>query len=552
MPQSYMRRYSDYPAPARAPLEARRRSSYALAPASSPIIPINITSNNDPQLTDADDSIVLSDLIRTGEQSRLRRRGAMRLDHGLANTSARLAPASPSSGGGARPGDGSASQPQGSQTPTVPGRPSGTFTRPSTPPWLMPYPSGAPGEEDGAGYGGETWGWSGEEEGGPGSSGLPGAAAGTNADDSRRGAEPEDVEESFILYCGGEEVGSSSQEDYSKPFEPNVLPWSSSPSLSRRKTHSGHVVQPSSSRKTNGCGAVVHVRAFPQKSRGVWVGKEDATEVVVGMDQAYFERTVVARMMKSACGCIREGIGCAVCGNPLGTRYMPCQAASEGIFSSNGGHNPPSRNSRPLYPSGPRYWQAMRPTLSRSNTSSSTSSSRSTTPKPAQGSFYVYTFFANQVSSSPTCNFPSLPKQPLRSPEIITPYAPATTSDPSRNVPFPETTWLGYTPSASPLPYSPTFAPAPLSLPRRRSRSRSRSPPRRSPGLSLQIPEGRIISASGGVAAGIPLSLRAERLSSGSDRGQLDADGVPIGEDPDEIGEPGSPDKIDGMFWSGR
>lgn len=32
---------------------------------------------------DADDSIVLSDLVRTGEHSRLRRRGAMRLDHGL-------------------------------------------------------------------------------------------------------------------------------------------------------------------------------------------------------------------------------------------------------------------------------------------------------------------------------------------------------------------------------------------------------------------------------------------------------------------------------------
>ena len=34
-----------------------------------------------PQVTDADDSIVLADLVRTGEASRLRRRGAMRLDH---------------------------------------------------------------------------------------------------------------------------------------------------------------------------------------------------------------------------------------------------------------------------------------------------------------------------------------------------------------------------------------------------------------------------------------------------------------------------------------
>ncbi|TBU28735.1 hypothetical protein BD311DRAFT_806770 [Dichomitus squalens] len=34
-----------------------------------------------PQMTDADDSIVLAGLVRTGEASRLRRRGAIRLDH---------------------------------------------------------------------------------------------------------------------------------------------------------------------------------------------------------------------------------------------------------------------------------------------------------------------------------------------------------------------------------------------------------------------------------------------------------------------------------------
>jgi hypothetical protein len=38
-----------------------------------------------PQMTDADDSIVLSDLVRTGEASRLRRRGAMRLDHSISS-----------------------------------------------------------------------------------------------------------------------------------------------------------------------------------------------------------------------------------------------------------------------------------------------------------------------------------------------------------------------------------------------------------------------------------------------------------------------------------
>src|SRR5882757_8243731 len=38
-------------------------------------------SSDNLEPTDADDSIVLSDLVRTGEASRLRRRGAMRIDH---------------------------------------------------------------------------------------------------------------------------------------------------------------------------------------------------------------------------------------------------------------------------------------------------------------------------------------------------------------------------------------------------------------------------------------------------------------------------------------
>ncbi|KAJ3531426.1 hypothetical protein NM688_g7578 [Phlebia brevispora] len=58
----------------------RRHSEYA--PGSLTESRLRTTIASTPQLTDADDSIVLSDLVRTGEASRLRRRGAMRLEHG--------------------------------------------------------------------------------------------------------------------------------------------------------------------------------------------------------------------------------------------------------------------------------------------------------------------------------------------------------------------------------------------------------------------------------------------------------------------------------------
>lgn len=140
-------------------------------------------------------------------------------------------------------------------------------------------------------------------------------------------------------------------------------------------------------RKTNGCGAVIHVSAIPRRRCGVWMAKEGGTDAVVGMDSSYFDRSAVIRMMKSTCGCVREGIGCAFCGNTLGTRYKPCVAAAEGLFSSS---RPPSN---PLYPSGSKYWHCHQ------------SSPRGT-------KFYVYTFFSDRVSSSPSYSFPTAAVSP--------------------------------------------------------------------------------------------------------------------------------------------
>ena len=77
MPQIFRRHSEQAPRPPPPPAQARRRPSVAA---------------QGPQLTDADDSIVLSDLVRTGEASRLRRRGALRLDHTAAGRSAANTP----------------------------------------------------------------------------------------------------------------------------------------------------------------------------------------------------------------------------------------------------------------------------------------------------------------------------------------------------------------------------------------------------------------------------------------------------------------------------
>lgn len=203
--------------------------------------------------TDAEDSIVLSDLVRTGEASRLRRRGAMRLDHNLLS-------AQRNEGGRVTP-------------PTV------VVAR--TPSWIEP-----PSDDDES-----TQAW---EQGYEPSSPRP----------QGRSVMPEAY--GYTLYCGGEETSSPFFQQTSL-YVPSPLPsYPPAPSDSSPRRHDDPL------RKTNGCGAVIHLRASRRDGSSVWIGKDDATSAVVPMDASYFERPTVVRMVRSACGCVREGVGCAI------------------------------------------------------------------------------------------------------------------------------------------------------------------------------------------------------------------------------------------------
>ncbi|KAH7923633.1 hypothetical protein BV22DRAFT_1105993 [Leucogyrophana mollusca] len=276
--------------------------------------------------SDADDSIVLSDLVRTGEASRLRRRGAMRLDHNLINAqrneSGRVSP------------------------------PATVIVR--SPSWIDP-----PSDDESS----QTW----EQSYEPPLSPRPALNA-TEGDSY-----------SHVLFCGGDEPPPKLM-DRNTMYELSPLPSYPPPSQSRASRNDKH----HNVRHTNGCGAVIHMRASPRGRSNVWQAKTAATSAVVALDASYFERSAVVKTIRSPCGCIREGVGCAICGNALGSRYKPCQAAAEGLFTSHS--HPPS----PPRPEGPAYWHA-RPSNS-----------------VQERHPFIYTFFASNVtSSSPSSLLPS-------------------------------------------------------------------------------------------------------------------------------------------------
>ena len=110
---------------------------------------------------------------------------------------------------------------------------------------------------------------------------------------------PEDLEKSthsFVIYCGAE--------------EPHLPSSSTLPTVSPLPPHQWRPPPPRTSPMRNGCGAIVHTAAVPRKRCGVWMARFGSTDAVIEMDSQYFDRSVVVRMMKSPCGCVREGIGC--------------------------------------------------------------------------------------------------------------------------------------------------------------------------------------------------------------------------------------------------
>ncbi|KAI0043465.1 hypothetical protein FA95DRAFT_1563261 [Auriscalpium vulgare] len=377
-----------------------------------------------PAITDADDSIVLSDLLRSGEASRLRRRGAIAIrDSPLPSPSALGFPTS-------------LNPPQWDAPPDAP------ELRQS------PMPMRYMDETDDDEQNGADWQWTRRAAPAPDPNEGPSASEWPGRDVSRIALEAEvrlddadDDVPAHMLFCGGE---PTSDDDFdlhlprsSTPPLPNPLPSVTTP-LPRRRASAFYSVPPVRRttpprvRRTNGCGALVHIGAVPRRRYGLWIARSSAPDSVVPMDSAYFDQDAVAKMMKCGCGCVREGVGCRACGNTLGTVYSPCQTAAEGLFPSSPGstsslhaqHLPshPPHAARPREPCGPSYWlprhsnvmfspppASVAPQGEPSNPGNPPSSE---TPPLGDGSDQtasrrvIYTFFATHVRSSPSFSFP--------------------------------------------------------------------------------------------------------------------------------------------------
>ncbi|KAH6908141.1 hypothetical protein BKA70DRAFT_1072358, partial [Coprinopsis sp. MPI-PUGE-AT-0042] len=237
-----------------------------------------------------DDSIVLSDLVRTGEASRLRRRGAMRLD-------------------------------RNSMQVHPPVRRSGIFIEDSdSDDDYRPY-SFAYGEILDRRHRSFTS----HQHQYPSYSQLV--------------AEPDGNDDStpYILVCGAKLEDPPPEPKHHEPFEPSILPL-----MPGEQASSSRATSPPPT--TNGCGSVIHFHGSCsqlQATPKTYTARSRASDIVVPLEAEYFSSHVAKTFETSPCGCVKEGIGCAVCGNPLGTRWRFCPRMAES-------RKPPSQRRRGL------------------------------------------------------------------------------------------------------------------------------------------------------------------------------------------------------------
>ncbi|KAG5650938.1 hypothetical protein H0H81_010475 [Sphagnurus paluster] len=313
-----------------------------------------------PRPIDADDAIVLSDLVRTGEASRLRRRGAMRIEHQPHPVPAVVLVSPPPAWD-----DSDSDEQQQTQGAPVP-----------APPPMRRRVRGA----------------------------------------RRPVIEDEQLDYVYTLFCGGGD--SADAGDYtSTPFTPSILPvYPTTKHTPPRRTTTNTTTS------SSGCGALLHIAAAPRFSphSRTWTARTRAPPgtALVPLDASYFATPTTVREQRSACGCVREGVGCALCGTPLGVRVRTCAGA---------GHQRGHAKHRDglARPDGMAYWR-----------------SGHAGDEPCT---YTYTFFADAVTSSPAYVFPTPAPTPRRHPY------PETTEDslPSAFPVYP----TAYYPYAYPLRY---------------------------------------------------------------------------------------------------
>ena len=106
----------------------------------------------------------------------------------------------------------------------------------------------------------------------------------------------------YTLVCGVK-VTDFELDDEVEPFKPSILPlYPPLQSSSNKKTMD----------RSTGCGAIVHFHAAPLLRSAMWTARSAAPSSVITLEASYFDTREAAKFCRNSCGCVKEGVGCAL------------------------------------------------------------------------------------------------------------------------------------------------------------------------------------------------------------------------------------------------
>ncbi|KAJ7471719.1 hypothetical protein B0H11DRAFT_2039651 [Mycena galericulata] len=124
-----------------------------------------------------------------------------------------------------------------------------------------------------------------------------------------------------VIFCGAEQPFTT--ESFHE--HDSGLPTTSLGIGIERALHGSRAQKPI---KSNGCGTEIHSSAIPMHGIDGWTGHlAGVATCVIPLESKYMPKEMAERMAtpgEDACGCSYGFVGCAVCGNPLGMLFRPC------------------------------------------------------------------------------------------------------------------------------------------------------------------------------------------------------------------------------------
>ncbi|KAJ6540739.1 hypothetical protein B0H19DRAFT_1176178 [Mycena capillaripes] len=175
------------------------------------------------------------------------------------------------------------------------------------------------------------------------------------------------------IFCGVEQYADPAIDTWWDTQHPAVVPFLPSPLDNEQSTP--QQLRTKVPHRSTGCGGRLHASAHAARGGGRWVGYVEGVErTVVPLESQYFaprDRSTLG-LGAAGCGCVVEGVGCAVCGNALGALHTTCRAHQSRKGQTHyvflpGAVSPPIKDAESSQPSDPALAPVHAPPLTDEN-----------------------------------------------------------------------------------------------------------------------------------------------------------------------------------------